>query len=91
VQDIPQGVPVVFVSGSADRHAHLDEVTAMYRLVESHATLVVFDGAQHVNLDRYDPQLYRTALFHFLQRQQPAAAGPAGRRPVLNAPLRAVQ
>ena len=67
IQDIPESVPVVFVTGSADRHAHLDEVTAMYTRVEPHAKLVVFDGAQHVDLDRVDPELYRTTLLDFLE------------------------
>jgi len=40
----------------------------MYRRIESHAKLVVFDGAQHVDLDRADPALYRTTLFQFLDR-----------------------
>jgi alpha-beta hydrolase superfamily lysophospholipase len=68
IQDIPEGVPVVFVIGSADRDAHLDEVTAMYRRIESHAKLVVFDGARHENLDRADPGLYMKTLFNFLHR-----------------------
>lgn len=66
IQDIPQNVPVVIVTGSADRHAHLDEVTAMYHRIESHAKLVVFDGAQHVDLDRVNPELYRTTLLNSL-------------------------
>jgi uncharacterized protein len=70
IQGIPESVPVVFVTGSADRHAHLDEVTAMYRRIESHAELVVFDGAVHEALDQYDPQLYQTTLFRLLGRQQ---------------------
>ncbi|MGA2065096.1 MAG: alpha/beta fold hydrolase [Thermoguttaceae bacterium] len=69
IQDIPASVPVVFVTGSADRHARLDEVTAMYRCIESHAELVVFDGAQHVDLDRADPELYRTTLFKSLDKR----------------------
>ena len=68
VEDIPQSVPVVFVAGSADRHAHLDEVTAMYRRIESHARLVVFEGAQHVDLNGADPELYRTTLMKFMDR-----------------------
>jgi alpha-beta hydrolase superfamily lysophospholipase len=68
IQDIPESVPVVFVTGSADRHAHLDEVAAMCRRIESHAKLVVFDGAQHVDLDRADPELYRMTLMKFLDR-----------------------
>ncbi|MGO8690074.1 MAG: alpha/beta hydrolase [Thermoguttaceae bacterium] len=66
IQDIPESVPVVFITGSADRHAHLDEVTAMYRRIESHAKLVIFDGAQHVDLNRADTKLYRTTLLKFL-------------------------
>jgi pimeloyl-ACP methyl ester carboxylesterase len=72
VQDIPQDVPVVFATGSADRHAHLEEVTAMYRRIESHAKLVVFDGAEHVDLDRADPKLYRTTLFRLIDRSSRA-------------------
>jgi alpha-beta hydrolase superfamily lysophospholipase len=68
IEDIPESVPVVFVTGSADRHAHLDEVTAMYRRIESHAKLVVFDGAEHVDLDRADPELYRKTLLDFVDR-----------------------
>jgi uncharacterized protein len=68
VQDIPESVPVVFVTGSTDRHARLDEVTVMFRRIESHAKLVVFDGAQHVDLDRADPELYRGTLLDFLDR-----------------------
>ncbi len=67
VQDIPESVPVVFVTGSADRHAHLDEVTAMCRRIESHAKLVIFDGAEHEDLDRADSKLYRTTLLDFLK------------------------
>ena len=66
IRDIPESVPVVFVTGSADRHAHLDEVTAMHHRIESHAKLVIFDGAQHADLDRANPELYRKTLLSFL-------------------------
>ena len=48
--EIPQDVPVVFLAGSADRHARLADVKVMYRRIESHAQLVVFEGAAHVAL-----------------------------------------
>jgi pimeloyl-ACP methyl ester carboxylesterase len=67
--EIPKTVPVVFITGSADRHARLAEVEAMYRRIESHAQLIVFDGAVHQDLDRYDPRLYRATLLGFLERQ----------------------
>ena len=71
IRDIPESVPVVLVTGSADRHAHLDEVTAMYHHIESHAKLVVFHGAAHEALDRYDARLYRMTLFRFLEPPPP--------------------
>lgn len=64
---IPEDVPVVFVTGSADRHARLGEVEALYHQIKSHALLVVFDGATHEPLDQYDPRLYRTTLLRFLE------------------------
>ena len=45
IRDIPQGAAVVFAVGSADRHAPLNDVRAMCERIESHARLVVFDGA----------------------------------------------
>jgi alpha-beta hydrolase superfamily lysophospholipase len=76
IQDIPQSVPVVFVTGSADRHARLDEVTAMYHRIKSHARLVVFDGAAHEALDGYDARLYQTTLFRFLDPSYRPPMGP---------------
>ena len=70
VRDIPENVPVVFAAGSADRHAHLDEVRAMYQRIESHARLVVFDGAKHENLDQANPELYWTTVLDLLGRPQ---------------------
>ena len=37
VAKIPENVPVVFITGSADRHAPLADVKAMYRQIKSHA------------------------------------------------------
>jgi pimeloyl-ACP methyl ester carboxylesterase len=74
VTEIPETVPIVFASGSADRHAPLADVRALFDRVRSHARLVVFDGAAHVALDRYDAELYRTSLFELLNRPRPPAA-----------------
>jgi alpha-beta hydrolase superfamily lysophospholipase len=59
---------VILLAGMADRHAHLDEVTAMYRSIESHAKLVVLEGAEHVDLERADHELYMTTLLNSLDR-----------------------
>lgn len=66
IADIPETVPIVIAAGSADRHAPLDDVKALYSRVQPHAKLVIFDGAAHEPLERYDPVLYRRTLFDFL-------------------------
>jgi uncharacterized protein len=76
VRDIPESVPIVFASGTADRHARSEDVVAIYDRVESHAKLVEFKDAAHVGLDRFDPQLYRTTLFDFLAERPSKASGP---------------
>jgi uncharacterized protein len=69
VVDIPESVPVIFIAGTADQHALLGDVTALFERVQSHSELVVFEGATHVPLDNYDPQLYRRSLFALLDRR----------------------
>ena len=68
-------MPIVLVTGSADRHARLDEVTALFQRVRSHAKLVVFEGATHEALDRNNPELYRASLFQLLNQRQEGATG----------------
>jgi uncharacterized protein len=66
IRAIPQDVPVVIITGSADRHAHLDDVKALADRVKSGAKLIVFEGATHEPLDRKDPKLYRSSLMDLL-------------------------
>jgi pimeloyl-ACP methyl ester carboxylesterase len=81
VAEIPESVPIVFLSGSGDRHAPLADVQALFDRVRSHARLVVFEGAAHVALDNYNLQLYRTSLFELLDRQRPPARHIGKRSP----------
>jgi hypothetical protein len=67
IGDIPERVPIILASGSADRHAPLKEVNELFDRVRSHARLVVFEGAAHVALDTNNAQLYRTSLFGLLE------------------------
>jgi uncharacterized protein len=69
IGDIPASVPIVIAGGTADRHAPISEVRNLFDRVQDHATLVVFEGAEHVPLNRYDPALYRTSLFRLLERE----------------------
>jgi pimeloyl-ACP methyl ester carboxylesterase len=68
VHDIPDSVPILFLTGAADRHARVEEVTAIYRRVVSHAKLVVLEDAAHEALDRRAPEQYRAALLAFLNQ-----------------------
>lgn len=70
---IPPSVPVVIITGSADRHARLDDVKAVASRVRSGAKLVVFEGATHEDLERRDPELYRASLMELLRsRKRPS-------------------
>lgn len=66
IASIPSSVPVVIITGSADRHARLDDVKAVAGRVQSGAKLVVFEGAAHEALDRNNPKLYRASLLELL-------------------------
>jgi uncharacterized protein len=70
IQDIPEDVPIVLVGGTADRHAPLDDVRAIFQKVQSHAKMVIFDGAVHEDLDKNNPALYRTSLLDFLNGRE---------------------
>ncbi|MHB0961136.1 MAG: alpha/beta hydrolase [Pirellulaceae bacterium] len=71
IAKIPEDVPVMIVTGSDDQHARLSDVRELFGQIEWHAQLIVFDGAAHEPLDRYDPQLYESTLLRFLKRQNP--------------------
>jgi hypothetical protein len=66
VAEIPESVPVVFLAGAADRYARLEDVAAMYGRVQSHARLVVFEGAGHGPLNAGNPRLYWSSLYELL-------------------------
>jgi uncharacterized protein len=68
ITDVPAAVPIVIITGSADRHARLEDVRLLFDRVQTHAKLVIFDGAIHQSLDRYDPDRYRATLFDFLTK-----------------------
>ncbi len=66
IEDIPASIPISLISGSADRHAPLADVVAVFDRVRSHAKLVVVEGATHEALDRKDPLLYAKTLLELL-------------------------
>jgi uncharacterized protein len=79
IGEIPEDVPILILAGSRDRHARLEEAQAIYERVKSHAELVVFEGASHLNLFATDAALYRHSVLQFLektQRQRTVATRP---------------
>jgi alpha-beta hydrolase superfamily lysophospholipase len=70
-KDIPECVPVLILTGSADQRTRLSEVRDIYQQIESHAQLAVFDGARHESLQRRDPQRYAELLLGFVGRRLP--------------------
>jgi uncharacterized protein len=62
ITTIPKSIPITILTGSADRHARLNEVREIFARVADHARLVVFEGAEHTELDVYNPDLYRKTL-----------------------------
>jgi len=61
-RDIPPKIPVVIITGTADRHATLEDVRAVYESVRSHGLLIEVHGATHVPLDGYAPVQFYTAV-----------------------------
>ena len=62
--------------GSEDRRAPLSEAQEVLDQVPSGGKLVVFEGAAHVPLDRYDPPLYERTVLELLSRAPQRASSP---------------
>ena len=71
ITGIPADVPIVIATGSADRHARLEDVQAVFQQVKSHAKLVVFPGVEHESLFKRDPEFYSQALLDCLTADGP--------------------
>lgn len=78
ISKIPASVPVLILTGSADQHARLGEVEELFERIESHAELIVFDGAAHVPLCHYDQKRYESVLLRFLEKQKAETVTEAG-------------
>jgi uncharacterized protein len=58
--------PVLLLAGSDDRHTTAAETRRMFDAAREPKECVFFDGAAHVDLQRYDPARYRQATLDFL-------------------------
>ncbi|EPX61181.1 hypothetical protein D187_000964 [Cystobacter fuscus DSM 2262] len=71
VAGIPQEVPVLFLAGARDRHAHLDEVEDLAGRISSHARLEVFREGRHGTLRDSEPERYQRLLLDFVSASVP--------------------
>jgi alpha-beta hydrolase superfamily lysophospholipase len=68
VAGIPPDVPVLILAGGEDRNARPEEARAIYDRIRSHARLILFEHAGHVNFPRADPERYRQSILGFLDK-----------------------
>jgi fermentation-respiration switch protein FrsA (DUF1100 family) len=64
--DVPEGCPLVILSGDADHHLPLEDVKEVFNPVKDRARLVVFPGAGHIAMPETDGGLYEAELDAFL-------------------------
>jgi fermentation-respiration switch protein FrsA (DUF1100 family) len=67
VAGVPESVPILILAGGADRRATPAEAEAIFDRVQSHARLVVFEGADHVQLDTKNPGRFRAVVLDFVR------------------------
>lgn len=58
---MPPDIPVVILTGTRDRHATVEDVRAVVARRVG-AELLLFDGAEHVELDRFETARYREVV-----------------------------
>lgn len=58
--------PVLLMAGTADEHTPIDEARRLYAAANEPKVFWAATGAKHVDLQRFDPDGYRRALFGFL-------------------------
>jgi uncharacterized protein len=65
---IPNDVPVLILSGDADRAARPDEARALYERVKGHGRLVMVPNAGHGDLHEAAPALYKREVMKFCSK-----------------------
>jgi len=65
---MPASTPILIMAGCCDRRARPEEARALYERVQSHAQLVLFDRADHLQLMRTDSEGYARAVQEFIAK-----------------------
>jgi alpha-beta hydrolase superfamily lysophospholipase len=63
---IPASTPILIMAGCCDRRARPEEAQALYDRVQTHAQLVLFEGADHLQLMRTDSKRYAKGVQDFI-------------------------
>lgn len=67
IEGVPGDVPVLILAGGRDLLARPSEARALHRRVESHARLLLFEHAGHLDFPVTDPILYRRSILEFVR------------------------
>lgn len=62
------GCPLLIVSGTNDLHVPIEKTRLMFSAASDPKVLVELEGAGHEDLQRFDPQRYKTEVVAFLTR-----------------------
>ncbi len=68
IGDIPQSVPILILSAKKDRKSKPKEIRDIFRRVESHATRVVFERANHTNIRTSNREKFEKVVGEFLDK-----------------------
>jgi pimeloyl-ACP methyl ester carboxylesterase len=70
IDDIPIDIPVLILAGEDDRSARVDEARALFDRVRSHADLLIFPGAGHLQMMESELGRYRDAVLRLIARAE---------------------
>ncbi|MCA9188285.1 MAG: alpha/beta hydrolase [Pirellulaceae bacterium] len=71
--------PILVACGDNDRHTTLDETQHLFASAGEPKQLFIFEGAEHEDLQRFDPEKYNHSIVSFLERQLVVATCAATR------------
>jgi fermentation-respiration switch protein FrsA (DUF1100 family) len=62
------GCPVLVAAGDKDLHTPIEETNRLFSMANQPKKLVVFEGASHVDLLRYDQEMYDEEIVGFMEQ-----------------------
>ena len=69
IDSLPQlQCPVLIASGDRDEHTTIDETNSMFENANELKKLVIFDGAEHVDLFAHDSSKYENQIIGYVNQ-----------------------